>query len=435
MKLWKGRFSKQATSSANRFNASIEVDQRMYRQDILGSIAHGKMLAHQGIISDAERDAIIRGLNEILQEYEAGSIQFTVENEDIHMGIESLLTEKIGDAGKKLHTARSRNDQVATDLRLYLKEEIDETVKLIDGLIQLIDKLMIEHENTILPGYTHMQRAQPVTLAWHLSAYREMFLRDKERFLDGYKRTDSMPLGACALAGTSYNIDREFVKAELGFSDICHSTMDAVSDRDFALEFIFCVCVTMMHLSRFCEEIVYWNSKEFDFIEIDDAYSTGSSIMPQKKNPDMAELIRGKTGRVYGDLMALLTVMKGLPLAYNKDMQEDKEPVFDAGDTLRDSLEIFTEMLATIEFKKENMEEAAKKGFMNATDAADYLVKKGVPFRDCHEIIGSMVLGCIECGKTIEELELEELKKYSDLFDSDIYDAIELKTLIEARKR
>ena len=351
------------------------------------------------------------------------------------MGIESLLTEKIGDAGKKLHTARSRNDQVATDLRLYLKEEIDETVKLIDGLIQLIDKLMIEHENTILPGYTHMQRAQPVTLAWHLSAYREMFLRDKERFLDGYKRTDSMPLGACALAGTSYNIDREFVKAELGFSDICHSTMDAVSDRDFALEFIFCVCVTMMHLSRFCEEIVYWNSKEFDFIEIDDAYSTGSSIMPQKKNPDMAELIRGKTGRVYGDLMALLTVMKGLPLAYNKDMQEDKEPVFDAGDTLRDSLEIFTEMLATIEFKKENMEEAAKKGFMNATDAADYLVKKGVPFRDCHEIIGSMVLGCIECGKTIEELELEELKKYSDLFDSDIYDAIELKTLIEARKR
>ncbi len=435
MKLWKGRFSKQATSSANRFNASIEVDQRMYRQDILGSIAHGKMLAHQGIISDAERDAIIRGLNEILQEYEAGSIQFTVENEDIHMGIESLLTEKIGDAGKKLHTARSRNDQVATDLRLYLKEEIDETVKLIDGLIQLIDKLMIEHENTILPGYTHMQRAQPVTLAWHLSAYREMFLRDKERFLDGYKRTDSMPLGACALAGTSYNIDREFVKAELGFSDICHSTMDAVSDRDFALEFIFCVCVTMMHLSRFCEEIVYWNSKEFDFIEIDDAYSTGSSIMPQKKNPDMAELIRGKTGRVYGDLMALLTVMKGLPLAYNKDMQEDKEPVFDAGDTLRDSLKIFTEMLATIEFKKENMEEAAKKGFMNATDAADYLVKKGVPFRDCHEIIGSMVLGCIECGKTIEELELEELKKYSDLFDSDIYDAIELKTLIEARKR
>jgi len=435
MKLWKGRFSKQATSSANRFNASIEVDQRMYRQDILGSIAHGKMLARQGIISDAERESIIKGLSEILEEYEAGSIQFTVENEDIHMGIEGLLTEKIGDAGKKLHTARSRNDQVATDLRLYLKEEIDETVKLIDGLIQLIDKLMIEHENTILPGYTHMQRAQPVTLAWHLSAYREMFLRDKERFLDDYKRTDSMPLGACALAGTSYNIDREFVKAELGFSDICQSTMDAVSDRDFALEFIFCVCLTMMHLSRFCEEIVYWNSKEFDFVEIDDAYSTGSSIMPQKKNPDMAELIRGKTGRVYGDLMALLTVMKGLPLAYNKDMQEDKEPVFDAGDTLKDSLEIFTEMLATIEFKKENMELAAKKGFMNATDAADYLVKKGVPFRDCHEIIGSMVLGCLECGKAIEELELEELKNYSDLFDSDIYDAIELKTLIEARKR
>ncbi len=435
MKLWKGRFSKQATSSANQFNASIEVDQRMYRQDILGSIAHGKMLARQGIISEVERDAIIKGLNEILQEYEEGSIQFTVEDEDIHMGIESRLTEKIGDAGKKLHTARSRNDQVATDLRMYLKGEIDETVKLIDGLIELMDRLMKDHENTILPGYTHMQRAQPVTLAWHLSAYREMFLRDKARFLDSYKRTDSLPLGACALAGTSYNIDREFVKKELGFADICHSTMDAVSDRDFALEFIFSVCVTMMHLSRICEEIVYWNSKEFDFIEIDDAYSTGSSIMPQKKNPDMAELIRGKTGRVYGDLMALLTVMKGLPLAYNKDMQEDKEPVFDAGDTLKDSLEIFTEMLATIEFKKENMEMAAKKGFMNATDAADYLVKKGVPFRDCHEIIGSMVLGCLECGKAIEELELEELKNYSDLFDSDIYEAIELNTLIQARKK
>jgi argininosuccinate lyase len=435
MKLWKGRFSKQATSSANRFNASIDVDQRMYRQDILGSIAHGKMLARQGIISDTERDAIIKGLNEILHEYEAGSIQFTVENEDIHMGIEGLLTEKIGHAGKKLHTARSRNDQVATDLRLYLKEEIDETVKLIEALIQLIDRLMGEHENTILPGYTHMQRAQPVTLAWHLSAYREMLLRDKERFLDSYKRTDYLPLGACALAGTSYNIDREFVKEELGFSDICHSTMDAVSDRDFALEFIFCVCLTMMHLSRFCEEIVYWNSKEFDFVEIDDAYSTGSSIMPQKKNPDMAELIRGKTGRVYGDLMALLTVMKGLPLSYNKDMQEDKEPVFDAGDTLKDSLEIFTQMLATMEFKKENMEMAARKGFMNATDAADYLVKKGVPFRDCHEIIGSMVLGCLECGKAIEELELDELRAYSPLFDSDIYDALELKTLIKARKQ
>lgn len=435
MKLWKGRFSKQATSSANRFNASIEVDQRMYRQDILGSIAHGKMLARQGIISEDERDSIIKGLNEILQEYEEGSIQFTVEDEDIHMGIESRLTEKIGDAGKKLHTARSRNDQVATDLRLYLKEEIDETINLIDGLIDLMDKLMKDHEDTILPGYTHMQRAQPVTLAWHLSAYREMFLRDKERFLDTYKRTDSLPLGACALAGTSYNIDREFVKKELGFADICHSTMDAVSDRDFALEFIFSVCVTMMHLSRICEEIVYWNSKEFDFVEIDDAYSTGSSIMPQKKNPDMAELIRGKTGRVYGNLMALLTVMKGLPLAYNKDMQEDKEPVFDSVDTLKDSLEIFTEMLSTIEFKKENMEIAARKGFMNATDAADYLVKKGVPFRDCHEIIGSMVLGCLECGKAIEELELEELKNYSDLFDGDIYEAIELNTLIQARKK
>jgi argininosuccinate lyase len=435
MKLWKGRFSKQATSSANRFNASIDVDQRMYRQDILGSTAHAKMLARQGLISDEEKASIVKGLGEILQEYEDGTIQFTTENEDIHMGIESILTEKIGAAGKKLHTARSRNDQVATDLRLYLKEEIDEIVKMIDNLIMLFDKLMKEHENTILPGYTHMQRAQPVTLAWHISAYREMLLRDKERFLDDYKRTDCLPLGACALAGTSYNIDRDFVKEELGFSKLCHSTMDAVSDRDFALEFIFCVSLTMMHLSRFCEEIVYWNSKEFGFVEIDDAYSTGSSIMPQKKNPDMAELIRGKTGRVYGDLMALLTVMKGLPLAYNKDMQEDKEPVFDAGDTLKDSLEIFTEMLATIEFKKETMELAARKGFMNATDAADYLVKKGVPFRDCHEIIGSMVLGCLECDKAIEELELEELKKYSSLFEQDIYETIELNALINARKQ
>ncbi len=435
MKLWKGRFSKAESSSANEFNASIFVDQRMYKQDIKGSIAHAKMLARQGIISNDDADAIVKGLQRISADIEEGKVEFTVENEDIHMGVETVLTERIGEVGKKLHTARSRNDQVATDFRLYLKDEIDEICASLGKLTDLLDSLSEQHKNTILPGYTHLQRAQPVTLAWHLTAYKEMFKRDIGRFSDCRKRTDCMPLGACALAGTSYNTDRDYLAAELDFQGICTNTMDAVSDRDFAIEFLSCASIAMMHLSRFCEEIIIWSSKEFGFIEIDDSYSTGSSIMPQKKNPDMAELIRGKTGRVYGDLMALLTVMKGLPLAYNKDMQEDKEPVFDAGDTLTASLGIFTEMLATARFNTDVMLAAARGGFMNATDAADYLVSKGIPFRDCHEIIGRMVLDCINSGKAIEDLSLEELKNYSDKFEEDIYDKISLETIIRARTK
>ncbi|NBJ16538.1 MAG: argininosuccinate lyase [Dehalobacter sp. 4CP] len=435
MKLWKGRFSKEATSSADEFNASILVDQRMVKQDIRGSIAHVEMLGRQGIIPASDAHAIREGLEGILTDVEMGKLSFSKEYEDIHMAVETILTERIGDTGKKLHTARSRNDQVATDLRLYLKEELVEHLDLLERLDQVLAKQMEEHKETVLPGYTHMQRAQPVTLAWHLGAYREMLKRDRDRLADCYGRTDCLPLGACALAGTAYPIDRKWVQQELGFRQLCENTMDAVSDRDFALEFIFCASMVMMHLSRFCEELIYWSSKEFDFVEMDDGYSTGSSIMPQKKNPDMAELIRGKTGRVYGDLMALLTVMKGLPLAYNKDMQEDKEPVFDASDTLRDSLSIFTEMLGTLTYKKEVMREAARTGFMNATDAADYLVRKGVPFRQCHEIIGKMVLDCVQCGKGIEELTLEELKVYSDNFEEDIYGCIALDTLIQEREK
>jgi argininosuccinate lyase len=435
MKLWKGRFSKEATSSADLFNASILVDQRMVQQDIRGSMAHVEMLGRQGIIPSQDAHKIREGLKEILADVEAGLVTFSTEYEDIHMAVESILTERVGEIGKKLHTARSRNDQVATDLRLYLKEELAGLLELLKTLDRLLEQQIEEHQDTVLPGYTHMQRAQPVTLAWHLGAYREMFKRDGQRLKDCYLRTDCMPLGACALAGTSYPVDRKWVQEELGFGQLCQNTMDAVSDRDFALEFIFCASMGMMHLSRFCEELIYWSSKEFGFVEIDDSYSTGSSIMPQKKNPDMAELIRGKTGRVYGDLMALLTVMKGLPLAYNKDMQEDKEPVFDAVDTLKDSLVIFTEMLSTVVYKKEAMREAARTGFMNATDAADYLVRKGVPFRQCHEIIGKMVLDCIHCGKGIEELSLEELKRYSEYFEEDLYGCIALDTLIKEREK
>jgi argininosuccinate lyase len=435
MKLWKGRFSKEATSSADEFNASILVDQRMVKQDIRGSIAHVEMLGRQGIIPAADAHAIREGLEGILADVEKGKLSFSKEYEDIHMAVETILTERIGDTGKKLHTARSRNDQVATDLRLYLKEELVDHLDLLERLDQVLARQMEEHKETVLPGYTHMQRAQPVTLAWHLGAYREMLKRDRDRLEDCYRRTDCLPLGACALAGTAYPIDRKWVQQELGFRQLCENTMDAVSDRDFALEFIFCASMVMMHLSRFCEELIYWSSKEFDFVEMDDGYSTGSSIMPQKKNPDMAELIRGKTGRVYGDLMALLTVMKGLPLAYNKDMQEDKEPVFDASDTLRDSLSIFTEMIATLTYKKEVMREAARTGFMNATDAADYLVRKGVPFRQCHEIIGKMVLDCVQCGKGIEELTLEELQVYSDNFEEDLYGCIALDTMIQEREK
>ena len=427
MKLWKGRFSKEANSSADAFNASIEVDQRLYKQDIKGSIAHAAMLAKQGIMTKEEAESIRLSLLEILAEIEAGQIEFTIEREDIHMNIESILTERIGIAGKKLHTARSRNDQVATDLRLYQKDEIEKVLDLLTRLCCTLTELASVHKETVMPGYTHLQRAQPVTLALHLSAYIQMFTRDKERFSDCLKRTDSMPLGSGALAGTTYPIDRAFTAEQLGFSKICENTMDAVSDRDFAIEFASCCAISMMHLSRFCEELILWSSTEFAFIEMDDAYSTGSSIMPQKKNPDMTELIRGKTGRVYGDLFTLLTIMKGLPLAYNKDMQEDKPALFDAGDTLTDCLSIFIEVIATMEVKKDRMERAAASGYMNATDAADYLVKKGLAFRDCHEIIGKIVLYCINENKAIDEMSLAEFKDFSELFENDIYEAIDIK--------
>ena len=434
MKLWKGRFSKASTSSADEFNASIEFDQRMYREDIAGSIAHAQMLGKQGILTDAESQLIVKTLNEILADIEAGKIEFTIEAEDIHMNIETVLTERIGDTGKKLHTARSRNDQVAVDIRLYMKKETAAIDTLLQELMDALEKLAKEHTDTVMPGYTHLQRAQPVTLAYHLLAYYQMFARDQERFSDCLARIDRLPLGSGALAGTTYDTDRDFLAEKLGFASVLPNGMDAVADRDFAIEFIDCCAIAMMHLSRFCEELILWSSVEFSFIEMDDAYSTGSSIMPQKKNPDMAELIRGKTGRVYGDLMSLLTICKGLPLAYNKDLQEDKLPVFDASDTLKASLGIFTEMILTMKVRNEEMENAAKYGYMNATDAADYLVSKGIPFRDCHEIIGRIVLYCIGKGIAIEEMTMEEFKSFSEKFEEDIYEKFAVRSCIKAKK-
>ena len=434
MKLWKGRFAKASTSSADEFNASIGFDQRLYQEDITGSIAHAKMLGKQGILTTEESQLIVQTLQEILADIEAGKIEFTIESEDIHMNIETVLTERIGQTGKKLHTARSRNDQVALDFRLYLKKESAAVDELLAGLLDTLLDLAKKHQETVMPGYTHLQRAQPVTLAYHLLAYYQMFSRDKERFADCLSRIDRLPLGSGALAGTTYNTDRDYLAGELGFASVLPNGMDAVADRDFALEFLNCCSITMMHLSRFCEELILWSSVEFSFIEIDDAYSTGSSIMPQKKNPDMAELIRGKSGRVYGDLMALLTICKGLPLAYNKDLQEDKEPVFDAVDTVKASIGIFTEMIQTMKVREQNMAEAAKYGYMNATDAADYLVSKGIPFRDCHEIIGKMVLYAITNGKALDELTMEEFKSFSDAFNEDIYEKIAIRSCIEAKK-
>ncbi len=433
-KLWKGRFTKAATSSVNDFNASVGFDQKLYAQDIEGSIAHCKMLSKQNIISASEGEEIIKALTEIKEEISAGKHVFTSDQEDIHMAVEGLLIEKIGSTGKKLHTARSRNDQVATDFRLFLREEIKDTQWLIDELLEVLLEKAKEHKETIMPGYTHLQNAQPITLGYHFLAYYEMFKRDKERLEDSYKRVNSSPLGSGALAGTTYETDRDFVAEELGFERLCPNGMDAISDRDFAIEFLSNASILMMHLSRFCEEIIIWNSSQFAFIELDDVYATGSSIMPQKKNPDMAELIRGKTGRVYGSLITLLTIMKGLPLAYNKDMQEDKEPVFDAVDTIKNSLNIFKEMIETATFNKENMMAATKKGFMNATDAADYLVGKGVPFRDCHEIIGKLVLYSIDKGCALEDLSLEDFKKFSHVFEEDIYNKISLESCIANKK-
>ena len=431
--LWGGRFTKETDQQVYHFNASISFDQKFYREDIQGSIAHATMLAKQGIITDLEQEQIVRGLQSILVDIENGKLQMTDVYEDIHSFVESNLIDRIGDAGKKLHTGRSRNDQVALDMRLYTREQIFSTDALLRDLLDALLPIMDENLETYMPGFTHMQKAQPVTLAHHVGAYFEMFKRDRLRLKDIFVRMNYCPLGAGALAGTTYPLDRDCTASILNFYGPTLNSMDSVSDRDYLLEFLSALSICMMHLSRFCEEIITWNSNEYRFVEIDDAFSTGSSIMPQKKNPDIAELVRGKTGRVYGALMSLLTTMKGIPLAYNKDMQEDKEMAFDAMETVQNCLVVFTGMVRTMKFRKDVMAQSAMKGFTNATDAADYLVKKGIPFRDAHGIIGKLVLYCIERHASIDELSLEELKAISDVFDSDIYEAISLKTCVEKR--
>lgn len=433
MKLWGGRFTKSTDSFTDHFHSSISFDSRMYKEDILGSCAHAAMLGKQGIIPKQDADLIIATLKDILDDIEAGTVTFDEKAEDIHMNIETILISRIGDVGKRLHTGRSRNDQVALDIRMYLKEQIKDIKSLVKELITVLNNIAEKNVNTVMPGYTHLQNAQPVTLAHHFLAYVEMFKRDYDRLCDTYKRTNVMPLGSGALAATTYPLDRNFVKEQLGFDSITLDSMDGVSDRDFVIELLSAFSMIMMHLSRFCEEIIIWNSQQYKFVEMDDAYSTGSSIMPQKKNPDMAELIRGKTGRVYGHLMAMLTVMKGIPLAYNKDMQEDKEGVFDAVDTLKMCLPVFTKMVDTMTFNKDNMRQAARKGFMNATDAADWLVKQGVPFRDAHAIIGQLVLYCINNNKNLDDLTLDEYKAVSEVFTEDIYNAIDLDTCVNSR--
>ncbi|MDD3269913.1 MAG: argininosuccinate lyase [Syntrophomonadaceae bacterium] len=434
MKLWSGRFTRESDRLTEDFNASIAFDSRMYSQDIAGSIAHASMLAKQGIISDADKELIIKGLQEIKTELEAGQLEFTVEAEDVHMNIETFLIRKIGEVGKKLHTARSRNDQVALDVRLYLRDEIDEIRELLIKLQETLLSLAADHLETIMPGYTHLQKAQPINLAHHLLAYFEMLGRDLERLDDCRKRLNYMPLGSGALAGTGFNLDRDFVREQLGFTHITRNSLDAVSDRDFAIEFCSFASIMMMHLSRFSEELILWSTEEFSFVEMDDAFSTGSSIMPQKKNPDLAELVRGKTGRVYGDLMTLLTLMKSLPLAYNKDMQEDKEALFDALDTVKKSLIVFAPMLQTARFRKEKMAVAALGGFTNATDLADYLVNKGLAFRDAHEVVGRAVLFCIENKKVLEELPLEKFQEFSPLVESDVFTYLDVPACVARRR-
>ena len=431
--LWGGRFTKETDKEVYAFNASINFDKRLIDVDIKGSIVHAKMLAKQNIISNADKDSIINGLNSILSDVKSGNILITEEYEDVHSFVEANLIERIGDAGKKLHTGRSRNDQVALDMRLYTRDTVLKTKSLLITLLSEINNVMKENIDTYMPGFTHLQKAQPVTLAHHFGAYFEMFKRDVLRLTDIYERMNYCPLGAGALAGTTYPLDREFVAENLGFLAPTANSMDSVSDRDYLIEYLSALSIIMMHLSRFCEEIIIFNSNEYRFVEIDDTFSTGSSIMPQKKNPDIAELIRGKTGRVYGALMSLLTTMKGIPLAYNKDMQEDKELSFDAFDTVNNCIHLFTGMIATIKFNKEVMEKSAMNGFTNATDAADYLVKKGMPFRDAHAVIGRLVLYCIENNKAIHELKLLELKSICDMFDMDVYDEISLETCVEKR--
>lgn len=431
--LWGGRFTHQTDKLAYDFNASISFDRRLYRQDIRGSIAHVKMLAKQGVLTDAERDQIIDGLNSILADVESGKLDITDQYEDIHSFVEANLIDRIGDVGKKLHTGRSRNDQVALDMKLYTRDEIDELNKLIKDLLSTLLTIMRDNVDTFMPGFTHLQKAQPITLAHHLSAYFEMFKRDHERLVDIRRRMNTCPLGSGALAGTTYPLDREYVAELLDFDEPTLNSIDGVSDRDYLIELLSALSIMMMHLSRFSEEIIIWNSNEYQFVEIDDGFSTGSSIMPQKKNPDIAELVRGKTGRVYGHLMALLTTMKGLPLAYNKDMQEDKEGSFDAIDTVKSSLALFTGMLKTLRFNKVRMEDSAKHGFTNATDVADYLVGKGIPFRDAHSIVGQLVLMCIERGIPLDDLPLEDYRRLSPAFDEDIYSVISLDTCVNKR--
>ena len=434
MKLWAGRFQKETDTQVNDFNSSILFDQRMYKQDIQGSLAHATMLGRQGIITKEEADDIVNGLTTILQDIEDGKVEFSMENEDIHMNIEAMLTQRIGPDGKRLHTGRSRNDQVAVDFRLYVKSEIPKIIGMLLDLEKVLTEKAKANTETVMPGYTHMQRAQPTTFAHYMMAYANMIRRDITRLEDCLERMDECPLGAGALATSSYPIDREFTAHALGFKKPTENSMDSVSDRDFAIEFLSACSILMMHLSRFSEEIILWCSWEFKFVEMDDAYSTGSSIMPQKKNPDVAELVRGKTGRVYGSLITLLTVMKGLPLAYNKDMQEDKEPVFDAIDTVELCIPVFSAMLKTMTVLPKNMRKAASGGFINATDCADYLTRKGMPFREAYMIVGRLVNNCLKSGDTLDTLTLRDFRAVSNLFDGDIYDALALKTCVNERK-
>lgn len=433
VKMWAGRTAGATDKLADDFNSSIRFDQRMYREDIEGSMAHAAMLGAKGIIAQSEADALIEGLGGILADIESGSLEINPDSEDIHMFVEQVLTERLGDVGKKLHTARSRNDQVALDIRMNLRRETETIIALIRDVASALLSVAKDNKTTIMPGYTHLQRAQPITFAHHLLAYCMMLLRDISRFADMKRRMNVSPIGCCALAGTTYDSDRYFEAGKLGFSDICLNSIDGVSDRDFCVEFMNCCSILMMHLSRLSEEIILWSSWEFKFIELSDAYTTGSSIMPQKKNPDMAELIRGKTGRVYGDMIALLTTLKGLPLAYNKDMQEDKESVFDAVDTVKMCLGIAAPMIATMKVIPENMKKAAREGFINATDLADYLVKKGMPFRSAYKISGTIVAKCISEKMVLETLPLEEYKAFSELFEEDIYNEISLETCVAKR--
>lgn len=431
--LWGGRFTKETDQLVYNFNASISFDKKFYEQDIRGSIAHVTMLAKQGILTEDEKKQIIEGLNGIKQDVENGTLEITDKYEDIHSFVEANLIDRIGDAGKKLHTGRSRNDQVALDMKLYTRDEILELDKLLKDILEVLLKIMKENTETYMPGFTHLQKAQPITLAHHMGAYFEMFKRDRSRMKDIYARMNYCPLGSGALAGTTYPLDREYTAMLLDFEGPTLNSMDSVADRDYLIELLSAMSTVMMHLSRFSEEVIIWNSNEYQFVDIDDAYSTGSSIMPQKKNPDIAELVRGKTGRVYGALMSMLTTMKGIPLAYNKDMQEDKEIVFDAIDTTKGCLALFTGMLRTMKFNKTRMENSAKNGFTNATDAADYLVNHGVPFRDAHGIVGQLVLYCIDKNMALDDMSLEEFKAISPVFEEDIYEVISMKTCVEMR--